>query len=396
MTLAVETRPDAEQTARVSKFLVPEVVFGDGALTEAGHAARRLGGRRIFVVTDQGLLATPWPAELLAALADVGLSAQVWAGVTPNPKDHEIAAGSAAYADSGCDVIVGLGGGSVIDAAKAIAVLSTNGGQILDYEGVDKITRPIPPVIMVPSTSGTGADVSQFCVITDTIRNLKATLIGRALVPNISLTDPRLLVTMPEWLNASTGLDALTHGIEAYVSKAHSAMTDMHALSSVGLVVANLGKTIDTPRQTDARRAMAQASLSAGMAFTNAILGATHAMSHQVGGALDLPHGVLNGVLLPHVIRFNAARNPERYVAVAAALGVDTTRLHPGDAAEAAAQRLRWLADEVGVPRGLAELGVTVEDIPLLAENTLQDACMSTNPRECDSAEIRELFAAAL
>lgn len=402
MTLAVQTPaavdspPSNGEAARVSKFLVPEVMFGDGALAEAGHAARRLGGRRIFVVTDQGLLATPWTEELLAALAGVGLSAQVWAGVTPNPKDHEIADGSATYAASGCDVVIGLGGGSVIDAAKAIAVLSTNGGQILDYEGVDKITGPIPPVIMVPSTSGTGADVSQFCVITDTTRNLKATLIGRALVPNISLTDPRLLVTMPEWLNAATGLDALTHGIEAYVSKAHSAMTDMHALSAVGLVVANLGVTIDRPRQTDARRAMAQASLSAGMAFTNAILGATHAMSHQVGGALDLPHGVLNGVLLPHVIRFNAARNPERYVAVAAALGVDTAGLHPADAAEAAAQRVRWLADEVGVPRGLGELGVTVDDIPVLAENTLQDACMSTNPRECDSTEIRELFTAAL
>jgi len=382
--------------ARVSKFFVPEIVFGHGALSEAGFAARRLDARRVFVVTDPGIIEAGWLQELQAHLADAGLAHDVWHGVTPNPKDHEVAAGFEAYRASGADVIIGLGGGSVIDAAKAIAVLSTNGGNILDYEGVDQVTQAIPPLIMIPSTSGTGADLSQFCVITDTVRRIKATLIGRALVPNISITDPRLLVTMPEWLNAATGLDALTHGIEAYVSKAASALTDVHALTAIRLVTGNLCQTMEAPTDQTARAGMAQASLEAGLAFTNAILGATHAMSHQVGGALDLPHGVLNGVLLPHVIRFNAATSPERYVPIAQALGVPVEQLSAAEAAHAAADRVRALADSVGVPKGLSDLGVTLEDIPNLSRNTLGDACLTTNPRDPSVDEVSDIFRAAL
>lgn len=381
---------------RVSKFLVPEIVFGHGALSEAGFAAKRLDARRVFIVTDPGIVEAGWLEELTGHLADAGLPYVVWHGVTPNPKDHEVTAGHLAYQASGADVIIGLGGGSVIDAGKAIAVLSTNGGQILDYEGVDRVTQAIPPLIMIPSTSGTGADLSQFCVITDTVRRLKATLIGRALVPNISITDPRLLVTMPEELAAATGLDALTHGIEAYVSRAASPLTDVHALTAIRLVAANLLQTIDVPTDTDARAGMAQASLEAGLAFTNAILGATHAMSHQVGGALDLPHGVLNGVLLPHVMRFNAAVNPGRYLPIAQALGVPTERLSAEDAAFAAADCVRALADSVGVPKGLGDLGVTEADIPQLSKNTLGDACLTTNPRDASLDEVSAMFRAAL
>ena len=198
----------------------------------------------------------------------------------------------------------------MIDAAKGIALLAGNGGTILDYEGVDRMALPIPPMVMVPSTSGTGADVSQFCIVTDTARNTKITILGRALVPDMSIVDPHLLTTMPDWLNAATGLDALTHGIEAYVSRAHNPLTDHHALQAIALVGEHLERTMDHPGDEAARTCMAQAALEAGLAFTNAILGAAHAMSHQVGGLLDLPHGVINGVLLPHVIRFNAERRP--------------------------------------------------------------------------------------
>lgn len=391
MSSVVARSPD-----RVSKFLVPEIVFGHGALSEAGFAARRLDARRVFIVTDPGIVEAGWLTELQQHLDDVDLPYVVWHGVTPNPKDHEVAAGHRSYRESGADMIIGLGGGSVIDAAKAIAVLSTNGGQILDYEGVDRVTQAIPPLIMIPSTSGTGADLSQFCVITDTVRRIKATLIGRALVPNISITDPRLLVTMPEELNAATGLDALTHGIEAYVSRAASPLTDVHALTAIRLVSDNLLQTMDLPEDTDARAGMAQASLEAGLAFTNAILGATHAMSHQVGGALDLPHGVLNGVLLPHVMRFNAGACPERFVPVAQTLGVSVDRLSAQDAAYAAADRVRELADSVGVPKGLGDLGVTAEDIDQLSINTLGDACLTTNPRDASQDEISAIFRAAL
>lgn len=386
----------APARTRIAKFHAPEIVFGPGSLLEAAHAAKRLGGQRPLLVTDPGLIEAGWVDELLGHLRETGLRPAVWSGVTPNPKDHEIAAGYEAYRSAGCDVLVGLGGGSVIDAAKGIAVLAANGGNILDYEGVDRVQRPIPPLVMIPSTSGTGADVSQFCIVTDTLRCTKITIIGRVLVPDVTVIDPRLLTTMPEWLNAATGLDALTHGIEAFVSLAHNPLTDHHALRAVSLVAENLVQTIDELQHTGARSLMAQASLEAGLAFTNAILGATHAMSHQVGGMLDLPHGVVNGVLLPHVIRFNALGDPQPFVAIAASLGLDEARGPAAAAGEAVADAVAGLARQVGVPRGLAELGVRECDLPRLAQLTLGDACMSTNPRTATVEQVKTLFRSAL
>jgi alcohol dehydrogenase class IV len=299
-------------------------------------------------------------------------------------------------------VRVAVGGGSVIDAAKGIALLAGNGGLITDFEGVDRMGAPIPPMVMVPATSGTGADVSQFCIVTDTLRNTKITILGRALVPDVSVVDPYLLTTMPDWLNAATGLDALTHGIEAYVSRAHNPLTDHHALQAISLVGGHLERTMDHPLEQESRTHMAQAALEAGLAFTNAILGAAHAMSHQVGGLLDLPHGVINGILLPHVVRFNAATDPARFVPIAQALGFpgtvgrQCTQAMAEDAAEWAACEVRRLADELGVPKGLSEIGVTAADLPTLSTMTMADACLSTNPREADRADIEALFRQAL
>ncbi|GAA0504382.1 1,3-propanediol dehydrogenase [Saccharopolyspora subtropica] len=385
-----------DTTEQLAKFHVPEIVFGPGALAELGHCARRLGARRPFVVTDLGLTEAGWAAEATAHLRLAGLSAVVWDGVTPNPKDHEVEAAFQRYAESGSDVIIGVGGGSVIDAAKGVAILSGNGGRILDYEGVDKVVHPIPPLVMAPSTSGTGADVSQFAIITDTAAASKITILSRALVPDISLIDPRLLITMPDWLNAATGLDALTHAIESFVSRAHNTLTEQHSLHAAHLITRNLARTMFRPTEEEPRTAMAQGALEAGMAFTNAILGATHAMSHQVGGLLDAPHGVINGVLLPHVIRFNAEAGAERYVPLAAAIGIETAGVPAMEVAHELADRVRELADVVGVPKGLSSLGVTEADIPLLARNTLKDACLTTNPRDASVEDIERLFRAAL
>ncbi|MDH6279756.1 alcohol dehydrogenase class IV [Prescottella agglutinans] len=392
--------PPSEQTPRdvprTVKFHAPEIVFGVGSLQEAAYAAARLGATRPMLVTDAGLIEAGWVHEILGYLGECGLTATVWAGLTPNPKDFEVTAGHEAYRAHGCDVLVALGGGSVIDAAKGIAVLAANGGDILDYEGVDRAVAPIPPMVVVPTTSGTGADVSQFCVVTDTARGAKVTIIGRSLVPDLTVIDPRLLTTMPDELNAATGLDALTHGVEAFVSRAHNPLTDHHALRAVGLVTGTLVRTIDDPHEMQARSAMAQASLAAGLAFTNAILGATHAMSHQVGGLFDLPHGVVNGVLLPHVIRFNAESDPEPFIAIAAALGLDEHRGPALEAALAVADRVERLARDVGVPRGLRELGVQDADLERLAVGALHDACMSTNPRDASREQMVALFRAAL
>jgi alcohol dehydrogenase len=388
-----ETRPTAHS---VVKFHAPEIVFGYGSLAEAGHCALRLGARRPFVVTDPGIIEAGWVEELLGHLSDVGLTARVWAGVTPNPKDHEITAAFQQYVEWGRDVIIAIGGGSCMDAAKGVAILSGNGGGILDYAGVDQAQEPIPPLMMIPSTSGTGADVSQFCIVTDTARSTKITIMGRALVPDISVTDPRLLTTMPDELNAATGLDALTHGVEAFVSLAHNPLTDIHALTAVRLVGSDLERTLVEPADLTARTAMAQASLEAGLAFTNAILGATHAMSHQVGGLLDAPHGVVNGVLLPHVIRYNAAMVPERFVPLAQAVGLSVDGVPAEEVAEMLAVWVRALSDRVGVPRGLRELGVTEADIPRLARTTMDDACLTTNPRGADALAVETLFRVAL
>ncbi len=393
--LAGPAGADSEPT-RIVKFHAPEIVFGPGSLAESGHCALRLGARRPFVVTDPGIIEAGWVSELVGHLIAVGLEPDVWSGITPNPKDHEITAAYERYREWDGDVIIAVGGGSVIDAAKGVAILTGNGGDILDYAGVDRVENAIPPMMMIPSTSGTGADVSQFCIVTDTARLTKITIIGRALVPDISVTDPRLLTTMPAWLNAATGLDALTHGIEAYVSRAHNPLTDIHALTAIRLVGENLETTLATPRDREARTSMAQASLEAGLAFTNAILGATHAMSHQVGGLLDAPHGVVNGVLLPHVIRYNAAQDPQRFVPIAAALGVPVDGVPAAEAAEMLAVAVRQLGDRVGVPSGLRELGVRDSDLHRLAHTTLQDACLATNPRGADEHAVEQLFKAAL
>jgi 1,3-propanediol dehydrogenase len=393
--MAVPTgRPDLP--TRLLKFHAPEIVFGIDSMAEAAHAAVRMGGLRPLLVTDPGLIEAGWVNELLQHLRAQCVTAHVWSDLTPNPKDHEITAGHEFYRSHGCDVLIALGGGSVIDAAKGIAILSANGGDILDYAGVDKATMPIPPLVVLPSTSGTGADVSQFCIVTDTTRNTKITILGRALVPDLTVIDPRLLTTMPEWLNAATGLDALTHGIEAFVSLGHNQLTDHHALRSVVMVTENLVTTIERPNEMPARVLMAQAALEAGLAFTNAILGAAHAMSHQVGGLLDLPHGVINGVLLPHVVRFNAEADPAPFATIASCLGIADKRAPERESALALADRLQELARQVGVPRGLAELGVCDDDIPVLARNAMADACITTNPRQVDEAGLRALFRAAL
>ena len=385
-----------QERPQLAKFHAPEIVFGPGALAELGHCALRVGARRPFLVTDPGLMEAGWADEAVGYLREAGLSAEIWHDVTPNPKDHEVEAAFERYQERGGDVIIGLGGGSCIDAAKGVAILSGNGGRILRYEGVNKVVHPIPPTVMVPSTSGTGADVSQFAVITDTAERTKITIISRTVVPEISVIDPRLLITMPDWLNPASGMDALTHGIEAFVSRAHNPLTDNHALHAVKLISGHLRHTLTHPTRVKPRLAMAQASLEAGMAFTNAILGVTHAMSHQVGGFLDAPHGVVNAVLLPHVVRYNAQTHPQRFVPLAAALGIPATGFTAQEVALEFADRIRQLADDLGMPKGLASLGVTEADIPRLAGTTLKDACLATNPRKASRGDIEWLFREAL
>ena len=380
---------------RVSKFLIPEVIFGIGTLAEVGGAVRRVGGRRPMLVSDPGVLAAGWVERATPHLDDVCVKWSLWHDLTPNPKDFEVQAAFESYLESGCDALLAIGGGSCIDLAKAVAILSGHGGHILDYEGIDRATRPIPPMVMVPTTAGTGSDVSQFCVVTDTKRRFKATIGGRALVPDISVTDPELLTTMSAELTAHTGLDALSHAIESCVSEACDFLSKGLAIAAIQGIVEHLPVAVEDPFDLTAREGMARASLQAGMAFTNALLGATHAIAHQIGGALDLPHGLLNAILMPHVMRFNAQTHADRYVDVARALGVATDGLDASTAAERATECVEELGRMLGLPSGLHEVGVDPSDFDLFALNALRDAYIATNPRPVAEDDVRRICVAA-
>jgi alcohol dehydrogenase len=390
----------------VAKFLVPDVVFGVGVLSEVGQAARRQGAVRVLVVSDPGVAEAGWTGEVLRHLAEAGVSAQLWDELTPNPKDHEVAAGCAAYLDSGCDVLVAVGGGSCIDAAKAIAVLASQAdhgatgdtggtGGIAAFAGVGKVTGPLPPTVMVPTTGGSGSDVSQFCVVTDVARRLKITIGARALVPDISVTDPRTLTTVPHDITAYTAIDVLSHAIESYVSLAASFLTDIQALSAVRGVCEHLLPALDHPGDLHSREGLARSSLQAGLAFSNALLGATHAISHQLGGLTDLPHGLLNAILLPHVMEFNATVTAGRLADVAGAMGLRTGLMTPPEAADAAIQTVRAFAGKAGLPPTLREIGIEWSQLDPVARGALGDAYIVTNPRPVSEADVRAICRAA-
>jgi alcohol dehydrogenase class IV len=329
-------------------------------------------------------------------LHGVGLKTQVFSALTTNPKDVEVTEGAVQYLASGCDAIVAVGGGSPTDVAKAVATLVTNGGLTRDYEGINRIHRPLPPMVMVPSTAGAGSEVSQFAIIIDTQRRLKMSIISKSLVPDIAIVDPELLRTKDVALAAATGVDALTHGIESYVSLASTHLTEIHSLKAVQLISRYLRRAVADRGDMEANTHMAMASLSAGIAFSNAILGATHAMAHQVDGQLDQHHGESNASLLPLVMEFNLPACPEKFQQLAAALGEDVRGLDPLQGGSMAVKAVRALLADIGLDCGLGELGLDEAVIPALSRNAMRDACLVTNPREVSCEQIETIFRQAL
>ena len=296
----------------------------------------------------------------------------------------------------GCDCVISLGGGSPHDCAKGIALVATNGGHIADYEGVDKSAKPQLPLIAINTTAGTASEMTRFCIITDQTRHIKMAIVDRNVTPILSVNDASLMLAKPAALTAATGMDALTHAIEAYVSTAATPITDACALQAVRLIAANLRTAVRNGQDLHAREQMAYAQFLAGMAFNNASLGYVHAMAHQLGGFYDLPHGVCNALLLPHVEAFNASVAAGRLADVAAAMGEDVAALDAAAAAECCLAAIRRLAADIDIPARLSELGVQEADIPLLAANALKDACGLTNPRPASQAEIEAIFRQAL
>ena len=378
------------------KFVAPEFIFGVGARHRVGFYARNMMARRVMVVSDPGVIAAGWLGGVLADLAEVGIEAAVFNELTPNPKDHEVMAGAAFYARERCDVIVALGGGSVIDCAKAIGIVHANGCSVLAFEGADQVEVPGPPLICIPTTAGTAADISQFCIVVNSDERYKMAIISKTVVPDVALVDPETTLTMDSKLTACTGLDALTHAIEAYVSTASSPVVDVHALAAVKLVWNNIETAVAQPGHLPARENMLLGSLQAGLAFSNASLGAVHALAHSLGGFLDLPHGECNALLLEHVVRFNIATAPERYQQVGEAMGLDLRGMSERERAKRITTELGALRQRLGIADSLAARGVRSADIPELAHHAIKDACIVTNPRHATLADVQTIYAEAI
>ena len=379
-----------------STFFIPAVnIMGLGCLDEAMTAIRNYGFRKALIVTDAGLAKAGVADKVVELLALQDVDSVIFDGAKPNPSIANVELGLGLLKESRCDFVVSLGGGSPHDCAKGIALCATNGGQIRDYEGVDRSSKPQLPLIAINTTAGTASEMTRFCIITDETRHVKMAIVDRNVTPLMSVNDPALMVAMPKSLTAATGMDALTHAIEAYVSTAATPITDACALKAITLISNNLRLAVRDGSDLPARENMAYAQFLAGMAFNNASLGFVHAMAHQLGGFYDLPHGVCNAVLLPHVQSFNASVCAARLTDVAHAMGVDTHGTSPEEGGRDAIAAIRSLAHDVDIPAGLRDLGVRLNDVPVLAANALKDACGLTNPRAADQRQIEEIFRSA-
>jgi alcohol dehydrogenase len=378
------------------KFVAPEFIFGVGAMGLVGRYLSNFGAKKVLVVSDQGVMDAGWTGKTVDLLTEEGLAAVVFAGISANPRDNEVMAGADFYHQEHCDVIVAIGGGSPMDCAKGIGIVSTNRKNILDMEGIDNVPIPGPPLICIPTTSGTSADVSQFAIINDTGEKRKIAIISKTVVPDVALIDPLTTVSMSAYLTACTGMDALVHAVEAYVSTANSPLLDLHALEAVRLVCTNLPQVLDAPADLELRGKMTLASLQAGLAFSNASLGAVHAMAHSLGGLLDLPHGECNALLLEHVVNFNYPDATDRYLKIGEAMGMDVRQMSMKDIQKAILLKISNLKQAVGITKTLGQQGATLADIPTLARKALKDPCMVTNPRIANQRDIEVIYEEAL
>jgi alcohol dehydrogenase len=361
------------------------VVFGRGTLSKVGSLSARFG-RGALVVTDPGLVRAGIVDTVVASLRAAGLATDVFADVAPNPSVEHVEAGLRAGAGRGIGVIVSVGGGSAHDCAKAIALVAANGGQIGDYEGVDRSSHAAIPVVAVNTTAGSGAEVSRYAVITDPERSRKMVISDWHCMPVVAVNDPLTTLGLPKEQTVATGLDALTHAIEAYVSTAASPLTDLFAMRAIELIVHALPRVVRDGRDVASREQMLLASTFAGLAINGALVGAVHALAHALGALTDLPHGTCNGLLLPAVVEHNlpAARSRYRDIAQVFGLGPSPERLPPA---------LRTFGRAVGLPTGLGAAGVDRAIVPDLVERALDDLCLTTNPRPVgrdDAANIYE------
>lgn len=367
---------------QVYGFFIPSVtLIGIGASKEIPAKIKALGGTKPLLVTDKGVVAAGICKQVTDLLDAAGMPYIIYDETVPNPTDTNVHDGVKIYEKNGCDSLITLGGGSSHDCGKGIGLIVSNGGKIHDYEGVDMASKPLMPYLAVNTTAGTASEMTRFAVITDTSRHVKMAIADWRITPGIAIDDPVLMAGMPAALTAATGMDALTHAVEAFVSTIATPMTDACAIEAMKLVFKYLRKAVANGQDLVAREGMCFAQYLAGMAFNNASLGYVHSMAHQLGGLYNLPHGECNALLLPHVEQFNLIAKVEKFAEMAEIMGENTAGMSPRDAAELAIKAIRQLSADVGIPATLVELGkrygkdVKVSDIPTMTANAQKDIC---------------------
>lgn len=370
----------------IRKFSLPEIIFGRGSMHYTGSYALQLGAKKVFVVSDPGLERSGWVSKLIEIIEDSALRWVYYANVSANPRDYEVHQGADLYRKEHADVVIALGGGSPMDMAKGVATVVSNGGIIQDYEGANLITSPLPPMIFLPSTAGSGSDISQFAIITDVGRRVKMSLISRSLTPNVSIIDPDMLSTADDDLIVSSAVDALAHAVESYVSTIAHTLTETRAMKAILLILENINPALKT-RDPLAMENLSIAATAAGMSFSNASLGACHAIAHSLGGFFDTTHGMVHPVLLPEVMSYNLPAC-ETKMANIGEIVLGRKLSSTAQTAQGGIERLREIFVELGTATRFREIVNDETAFPQICEMATRDACLLTNPRPATATEL--------
>jgi alcohol dehydrogenase len=370
------------------EFHLPtKIEFGTGLINQVGQQTKRLlPGRRAMLVTDQGIKQVGIADRVLSSLADAGFTVEFFDRVEPNPKDVDCEAGGLTAIEFGADVIVAVGGGSVMDSAKAIALLQTHKGRLAQYEGRGKVTKDVTPIIAIPTTSGTGSEVTRSSVVTDTTRRIKMSVRDLRLAPRLALVDPETTYALPATLTATTGMDALVHAIEAYTCRAANAFSDIFAQAAMGKIFPWLRTAVHHGNNEEARTALMLGSLLAGVAFSHADVAAVHCLAEALGGLYDIPHGAANSIFFPAVTAYNAAVDPKKHKQAAAACGLPVDGLTDEEASLLLVNELKKLSQEIGIPTFASYDCVKEEDFAFLAEASERNGSTPSNCRLIDKA----------
>ena len=377
------------------RFILNEVsYFGAGARKELPEVLNRMGLTKALVCTDKGLIKVGTAQKVTEVLDEAGFPYEIYSEIKPNPTVTNVKQGVAAFAAAKADCIIAIGGGSSMDTAKGIGIVTNNPefSDIVSLEGVAPTKKKSVPIIALPTTAGTGAEVTINYVIIDEERQAKMVCVDPNDVPAVAIVDPELMYSLPKGLTAATGMDALTHAIEGYITKGAWVMSDMYELQAIKMIAENLPLAVDEPTNPVGREGMALAQYIAAQAFSNVGLGLVHGMAHPMGSLHDIPHGVANALLLPTIMEFNMPKCIEKFGVIAKTMGVDTTGMTAEQAAQAAVDAVKALSIRVGIPQTLSELGIKEEDIPALAAQAITDVCTPGNPRDVTEAEIVELY----